>query len=231
MREAVRVVLEGLAVSVAGLGIGLAANAMSPKGLKVSKNYFPKLALAHPVGQPKATMPSGTQDPLHPEASASAHASQEPQVSPANPSADSTQVDPVHQHLHEIGLNTLPHEEVAQMHSDPRTQVNAFLFIDARDDAHYQAGHIPGAYQLDHYYIDRYIDQVLPLAMNAEKVVVYCNGGECEDSEFAAIELRNRGLDPSRLFVYPGGLEAWRQHGLAVERGARGSGDLNGGAQ
>ena len=39
----------------------------------------------------------------------------------------------------------------------------------------------------------------------AEQVVVYCTGGECEDSDTAAILLRDAGVPTAKLFVYGGG--------------------------
>jgi rhodanese-related sulfurtransferase len=56
--------------------------------------------------------------------------------------------------------------------------------------------------------------------------VVYCNGGECEDSEFAAIMLRDAGVPREMLFVFAGGIVEWKAAGLPVETGPRGSGQL-----
>jgi rhodanese-related sulfurtransferase len=58
------------------------------------------------------------------------------------------------------------------------------------------------------------------------KVVVYCSGGECEDSEFAAIMLRDAGVPRDILFVYAGGILEWKATGLPVETGARLSGEI-----
>ena len=101
------------------------------------------------------------------------------------------------------------------------------LLIDARDDQHYEAGHIPGAWQFAHYHPDQYLPSILPACMGAQKVVVYCNGGACEDSEFAAIMLRDAGVPGDNLFVYAGGISEWMTTGQAVETGARRSGSLS----
>jgi rhodanese-related sulfurtransferase len=58
------------------------------------------------------------------------------------------------------------------------------------------------------------------------KVVVYCNGGECEDSEFAAIMLRDAGVPREALFIYAGGITEWKAQRLPMEAGARRSGEL-----
>ena len=67
---------------------------------------------------------------------------------------------------------------------------------------------------------------VLPACLNAQKVVVYCNGGSCDDSEFAAIMLRDAGVPRENVFVYAGGFNEWKSNGQPVETGARRSGQL-----
>ena len=57
--------------------------------------------------------------------------------------------------------------------------------------------------------------------------MVYCNGGDCDDSESAAILLRNVGIPNLKLFVYVGGIKQWMANGLPVETGARNSGNLH----
>lgn len=116
--------------------------------------------------------------------------------------------------------------EVVELVGDPRYGQGLLVLIDDRDDSHYQAGHIPGAWQFDHYHAEQYLPTVLPVCLNAQKVVVYCMGGECEDSEFAAITLGEAGVPRDRLFVYPGGISEWTSSGQPVETGARQSGQL-----
>jgi glucose-6-phosphate-specific signal transduction histidine kinase len=82
------------------------------------------------------------------------------------------------------------------------------------------------AYQLDHYYPERYLPTVLPACQTAQRIVVYCNGGDCEEGEFTALTLRSAGLPAERLGVYFGGMTEWATNGLPVELGARKSGNL-----
>lgn len=218
MSETGRVVLEAFVVAAVGLGVGLAANTMSPRGLSVSRNYFPKATEGGGTTQPS----NGTIGVEPPATTQGVAATQETVVSPPGHAAV--------ERLRNNGLQPISHDEVVQAFNDPQHQVDAILFVDARDDEHYRKGHIPRAVQLDHYRLERYIDVVLPLAQAAEKVIVYCNGGDCEDSEFATIELRNRGVDPTRLFIYVGGMKEWEAGGLPVEKGDRNSGDISTGA-
>jgi rhodanese-related sulfurtransferase len=56
--------------------------------------------------------------------------------------------------------------------------------------------------------------------------VIYCNGGDCDDSESAAITLRDVGIANPKLFIYTGGITEWTTNGLPVEIGGRNSGNL-----
>ena len=114
----------------------------------------------------------------------------------------------------------------AQFFGDPRREQDQIVFIDARDDQHYQAGHIPGAYQFDHYHAENYLATVMPLCQGAQQIVVYCNGGECEDSEFAATMLKDLGIGKEKIFVYGGGITEWNRSGRKIETGARNSRNL-----
>ena len=64
-----------------------------------------------------------------------------------------------------------------------------------------------------------------PAGQAALHVVVYCNGGHCDDSERAAIFLRDLGIPKDRLYVYGGGISEWRHH-WPVETGEQHSGKL-----
>ena len=106
---------------------------------------------------------------------------------------------------------------------DPRTQRQLIVFIDARDTQTYEKGHIPGAYPFDPYHPEQQLAAVLPVCQTAEKVVVYCNGGDCEDSQFAAVTLRDAGIPNEKLTVFPGGMAEWTTNRWPVEVGQRNS--------
>ena len=78
------------------------------------------------------------------------------------------------------------------------------MFIDARDEAHYREGHIPGAYEFDPYYPEKYFPTALPPCQAAEQIVVYCHGGDCDDSESAALTLRDVGIAMNKLLFTAG---------------------------
>ncbi len=173
-------------ILVAGLALGLLANALSPRGISLRRDYFP--AAAAPAGQPLA--------PNRPDDSRKTRLAQR-------------------------GVSFLTHERAAEFFRDPGLAEGRIVFLDARDDAHYEAGHLPGAAQLDHYHLEKHLGPVLAACAVAERIVVYCNGGECEDSELAANDLLELGVPASKLFLYAGGIAAWRAHRLPLATGPR----------
>jgi rhodanese-related sulfurtransferase len=116
--------------------------------------------------------------------------------------------------------------QAAQLFLDPRREQGLIVFIDARDDEHFQEGHIPGAYQLDYYHAENYLGTVLPVCQLAQQIIVYCNGGECEASEHTAEFLRDAQVPADKLYVYAGGITAWNAKHRPVELGARNSGQM-----
>ena len=128
--------------------------------------------------------------------------------------------------MKEKGLQLIDRPQTQQLFQDPRFRQNIIVFIDAREAESYQKGHVPGAYEFDPYRSGKYYDEVLPVCREARKIVVYCNGGDCDDSETAALLLRDMGIPNQKLFVYGGGITEWKTNGLPVETGARNSGIL-----
>jgi rhodanese-related sulfurtransferase len=194
------IVVEAALVVVVGLGLSLAANEISPRGLALSRNYFP--SGTNPGPSRIAPTPAQTNEP-----------SEAAQLS---------------ERLRGKNLQELKRSQAEILFHDPRDQDGRIVFVDARDEEHYQEGHIPGAYGLDPYHPEKELGTVLPVCQAAEKVVVYCTGGDCEDSDTAAILLREAGVAGQKLFVYGGGFTDWETGHLPVETGARNSGKRNG---
>jgi rhodanese-related sulfurtransferase len=191
-----KIVTQAFLVTICGTAVALAANFISPRGLSLTRNYFP--AVAKPESRSVVagvTTPSTTQ--------------------PAPSKADE-----------KPGMATLTTAQALELFRDPNYEAELFVFIDARADRHYEGGHIPAAYQLDRYYPERHLATVLPACLNALRVVVYCTGGECEDSHFAAQLLQDAGVAPERLAIYSGGITEWEAKRLPIEVGQRRSGSL-----
>ncbi len=192
-----KIVAEAALVALLGAAFAFAANQISPRGLALTHDYFP----AGPV-------------------------------SPVRPASGGTNAEPVSpsqllaKQMREKGLQLLDESQTAKLFRDPRIKQDIVIFVDAREVVHYQQGHIPGAYEFDPYRSGKYFDVVVPLCQKAEQIVVYCNGGDCDDSETAALLLRDMGIPNQKLFVYGGGITEWAADKLPVETGERNSGTL-----
>jgi len=198
------IVVEAAIVAVIGLGVALAANQISPRGLALSRNYFPGGTNSIPAA-PKPVQAAA--------------------VSPeTNETSDAAQLS---ERLRDKGLQEVKRSQAEILFHDPGVRDGRIVFVDARDEDHYQEGHIPGAYELDPYHPEKKLGAVLTVCQAAEKVVVYCTGGDCEDSDTAALLLRDGGVPGQKLFVYGGGFTEWEAGHLPVETGARNSGILN----
>jgi rhodanese-related sulfurtransferase len=104
--------------------------------------------------------------------------------------------------------------EAARLHAE------GALFLDARRTAIYREGHVAGARPLSVWESDadekvralwsEGTDQKAP-------IVLYCSGGDCEDSHMLAQKLYLAGFDDLR--VYRDGFPDWQKRGLPVTRG------------
>ena len=203
--EVKKILIEAMLVAIAGTVLAWAANAVSPRGLALARDYFPGSASRPQPTNPPASSRTNTNAPT------------KPNTGPAGS---------VLLELRDHGLQFTSHDQAVQFFHDSRHQQGLILFVDARDDENYQAGHIPGAWEFDHYHPEKYLADVMAAAQSAEQVVVYCHGGDCDDSIFAAMNLREAGVPSTKLSVYAGGFTAWTASHLPVELGARNSGHL-----
>ena len=189
-----RTFADGCIIAAIGGLLALVANHFNPQGIPLRRDHFPPAS----PGPPPRT----------------ASAAEPPTSRAAQPPASETR-------LARRGLAVVPLARVVELHRDPRFAEGRIVFIDARDDRHFHAGRIPGAIQLDHYHLDRHAAKVLAACLIAEQIVVYCNGGNCEDSELAAGDLLDFGVPASKILVYAGGIDEWRRQGLPIATGQR----------
>jgi rhodanese-related sulfurtransferase len=94
------------------------------------------------------------------------------------------------------------------------------LFLDARRSGVYRQGHIPGARSIAVWESD-VDDKVKALFAEGRDqsapIVVYCSGGDCEDSHMLAEKLYFVGFD--NVLVYKDGFPDWQTRGLPVHTG------------
>ena len=201
-----KVLVEAALVAIMGASLAFVANGLSSRGLKLTRNYFP-----------------GANRPALPARAASNPGSATPGTNTATASLEQDAIA----RLRGKGLQVVDGEHALSLFHDARYEQGLIMFIDARNDDDYKQGHIPGAYQLDHMYAEKYLGAVLPACNTAQQIVVYCHGGDCELSEFAAELLRSSaGVPNHKLFVYSGGLKEWETRRLPLEIGERKSGQF-----
>ena len=95
------------------------------------------------------------------------------------------------------------------------------VFVDARKRDDYESGHIPGAVHLGYNTVAEQIDDLRPQLEQAFFIIVYCNGGNCEDSINLALDLISvYGLMQENVYVFEGGIEEWTENGLSLTKGA-----------
>ncbi len=194
------VLVEAAAVLTAGLLAALLLNAVSPHGLQLGRDYFSK---------PPVTGAATNQ----PASAASAPV-------PANAALA---------RLRSRGLQPLEHRAAVVLFHEAQRRPESVIFVDVRNDTLYEAGHIPGAHPLDYYRPEAHLLDVLGACAAARQIVVYCTGGDCEDSELAANLLSQAGVPRERLFIYLGGFAEWSENGSPVAAGGARRGLQEGG--
>jgi rhodanese-related sulfurtransferase len=205
-RAVERILLEAMLVAVVGATFAFAANQISPRGLSLARNYFP----------------TGTNDAMR----ASVNANPPETAIGTNSTALSSPPSLAGQ-MKQKELQLIDGHQAVQFFHDSHLKSGTIAFIDARDEEHYQAGHIPGAYEFDPYHPEKYFSAILPVCRAAEHIVVYCNGGDCDDSKTAALLLRDVGIANQKIFIFGGGITEWTSNHQPVEIGARNSGNLS----
>ncbi len=97
------------------------------------------------------------------------------------------------------------------------------LFLDARRTSVYEQGHIPGArpFSVWESDVDEKVNKLFaersdPRDQNLP-IVIYCSGGDCEDSHMLAQKLW--GIQFNNIYVYKDGFPDWQKRGLPVHTG------------
>ena len=98
------------------------------------------------------------------------------------------------------------------------------LFLDARRTSVYEQGHIAGSRPVSVWESDvddkvaKIFNERSDPAQQALPIVVYCSGGDCEDSHMLAQKLY--GALFNNVYVYKDGFPDWQKHGAPVHTGA-----------
>lgn len=186
-----------IAIALIASVVGLSANSIRDRGsINLNRNYFKKLpAVTNTTEQVQPTIDSETGD-----------------VTAVTPTPDD-------------GIQRLSFEEaqdnfIVGEEEFESTGESIYIFVDARVRDQYEEGHIPGAAWLYHYESENLIDELRSELEMAFFVIVYCNGGDCEDSIHLATDLTSLyGLPAENIFVYEGGLNEWKEREMPVTVG------------
>lgn len=94
------------------------------------------------------------------------------------------------------------------------------LFLDARRTSDYEAGHVAGARPFSAWEsdVDQKVVALLGERDGQQPLVIYCSGGDCEDSHLLAQKLWGAGFNDA--LVYRDGYPDWVKRGGAVRTGA-----------
>lgn len=99
------------------------------------------------------------------------------------------------------------------------------LFLDARRTSVFEDGHIAGARpfsvwesDIDDKVNSLFAERSDPDSQNLP-IVIYCSGGECEDSHMLAQKLW--GVQFNNVYVYKDGFPDWQKRGGAVRKGGQ----------
>jgi len=227
--------LEMLAICVAAVLCGLAANAINGDGIVLGKGYFEIAVLPEETGArfvKEGITAQVSRTPPNNGETASHRDTVPPENNYSVPPASNGEVcekDPLPYKLpdncvrvDEYGLQTACFDLVFQQHAAMPDSEGFIVFVDARTEEAYVEEHIPGALHVDYYKQNRYLPPVLPRLRAASFIFLYCSGGDCEDSKYLASDLITEyGLPSDSIYLYEGGIEMWIAHGKPLREGRR----------
>jgi rhodanese-related sulfurtransferase len=119
-----------------------------------------------------------------------------------------------------------PDKPYTELHGDDVAWLHGkgVLFLDARRSSIFEQGHIAGARSFSVWESDiddkvnkLYEERGDPREQNLP-IVIYCSGGDCEDSHMLAQKLW--GLQFNNVYVYKDGFPDWQKRNGAVKTGA-----------
>lgn len=93
----------------------------------------------------------------------------------------------------------------------------AVLFVDARSEADYRAGHIKGAVNIPDLDFENHIGSFLEKTAAETVLITYCEGDSCTLSKSLAEKLSLAGFE--NVFHLKNGWGQWKERGLPIARG------------
>ncbi len=230
-----RFLLEAAALVGAAVVCALVANALAARERKLALvGYYPNAqkvpaqatetaAVTATVVTPPATATTATAVPattiVVPTATAAPKTTTTATVSPVPPPPAPKKPDVARFVPHpDKAYVEIKYDDVKALHEA------GALFLDARRTSVYEQGHIAGARPFSVWESDiddkvrKLFDERGDPAQQAQPIVIYCSGGECEDSHMLAQKLW--GIQFNNVYVYKDGYPDWVAHRGAAHTGS-----------
>jgi rhodanese-related sulfurtransferase len=234
--------IQGATLVAAAIVLALVSNAFASRDRQMKLvGFYPNAqkvpAREEPVAAPAAVTPvaptasqppvTGSQLPVATTTQAPVTATATVNRQPATPPATATTAAPPKPREDPLSKFT-PHEKQAYIeiaYNDVKLlHDRGALFLDARRTSVYEQGHIAGSRPVSVWESDvddkvaKIFNERSDPAQQALPIVVYCIGGDCEDSHMLAQKLY--GALFNNVYVYKDGFPDWQKHGGAVHTGA-----------
>jgi rhodanese-related sulfurtransferase len=211
--------VEAATLIVAAVVCALVANAFASRERKVvmvSEAPAPAGRVGGATPQPTPTpMPAAT--PAPPTTTTTSTTDNRQPTTPKKPAPKPPQPEKT--------FTPHPDQAYIEIHGDDVEALHkkGALFLDARRTSVYEQGHIPGArpFSVWESDIDEKVNKLFaersdPRDQNLP-IVIYCSGGDCEDSHMLARKLW--GIQFNNVYVYKDGFPDWQKRGLPVHTG------------
>jgi len=211
------VIIPAVLIVAIGGGIGLADLAMRKDKVKLDRPEPPPLDLVLPPVKPtpagKATNPQPASTQTSPDVDVKTEATSDPAAAAA-PIAESARTPPAAPTA--TPPAALPKGHITVPQAAALYDQQAF-FVDSRRKDVYVAGHVAGAFRADMVSF-KAGDPMWVRGLPKEMIlVVYCDGGDCDESEHVAQLLNASGFNA--VYVMHDGFPGWKDAGHPVETG------------
>ncbi|MEW6238132.1 MAG: rhodanese-like domain-containing protein [Candidatus Omnitrophota bacterium] len=95
-------------------------------------------------------------------------------------------------------------------------QDGSAILIDARDANEFEAGHLPGAVNIPASEFRKSFQEFADNLPRDIPLIVYCQGGECDQSHEVIQQLADLGFE--KLLLFPGGWQEWEKEKFPNEK-------------
>ncbi len=106
--------------------------------------------------------------------------------------------------------------EITVAEAKARAAAGPVIWLDARREPEFSAGHVPGALLLNEYDWENLLIAAFPVITEAAEgtpVIIYCDGQQCAASRAVREKLQQTPLGDRELLILRGGWPAWQAEG------------------